>query len=156
MALELQHFTVVPGGRTLVADVVLHPAPGSITAVPGANGAGKFDPGHAPLCVKRLMGFVCDLRDRGVGILLIEQFTDLVLGASEEAIVLRSGRVRHSRRAENLLKDPWLLDRAYFGIDAAQTGAHVSHGGSTGSHPVEDTSRRGLACAAATARPGSV
>ena len=37
MALELQDFTVKRDGRTLVADVDLHLAPGSITAVLGAT-----------------------------------------------------------------------------------------------------------------------
>lgn len=81
--------------------------------------------GLAPLVVKRLMGFVNDLKARGVGVLLIEQFTDLALGISEEAIVLRGGTVRYSGRAANLLQDPHLLDKAYFGIEAADRGAHL-------------------------------
>lgn len=243
MALELGKFTVEQDGRTLVREVDLHLAPGSVTAVLGANGAGKSElvlamagmlpvaggsmtvegsdltgrgpdtiraagvaavpEGHrvltrlsvddnlraagsllpeglnqtlgdtyalfpelaerksqiagtmsggqqqmlalghammcrprymlidemslglAPLVVKRLMGFVADLKSRGVGVLLIEQFTDMALGLSENAIVLRGGRVRFSGRAENLLRDPALLDQAYFGIDAAQQGAHL-------------------------------
>jgi branched-chain amino acid transport system ATP-binding protein len=82
--------------------------------------------GLAPLVVKRLMGFVTDLKARGVGILLIEQFTDLALGVSEEALVLRGGQVRYSGRAENLIKDPELLDKAYFGIDAVEDGAGLA------------------------------
>jgi branched-chain amino acid transport system ATP-binding protein len=75
--------------------------------------------GLAPLVVKRLMGFVSGLKDRGVGVLLIEQFTDMALGVSEQAVVLRSGKVRYSGRAENLVRDPDLLDQAYFGMEAA-------------------------------------
>lgn len=82
--------------------------------------------GLAPLVVKRLMSFVTDLKDRGVGILLIEQFTDLALGVSEEAMVLRGGKVRYSGRAENLIKDPTLLDQAYFGIDAVKQGVGLA------------------------------
>ncbi|MGH1353527.1 MAG: ABC transporter ATP-binding protein [Thalassovita sp.] len=82
--------------------------------------------GLAPLVVKRLMGFVTDLKTRGVGILLIEQFTDLALSVSEEALVLRGGHVRYSGRAENLIKDPALLDQAYFGIDAVEDGAGLA------------------------------
>lgn len=81
--------------------------------------------GLAPLVVKRLMRFVSDLKDQGVGVLLIEQFTDLALDIAEEAIVLRAGQVRFSGRAANLLKDPGLLDQAYFGIEAAEQGAHL-------------------------------
>lgn len=234
MALELEKFSVKRDGRTIVSDVDLHLAPGSVTAVLGANGAGKSElvlgmagmmtvgagrmsvegtdltgkgpdtirsagvaavpEGHrvltklsvddnlraagsllrdgmeqtladtyslfpelaerkkqiagtmsggqqqmlalghammsrprfllidemslglAPLVVKRLMEFVSGLKDHGVGVLLIEQFTDLALSISENAIVLRSGKIRYSGRAENLLKDPNLLDQAYFGI----------------------------------------
>ena len=76
--------------------------------------------GLAPLVVKRLMGFVTDLKTRGVGILLIEQFTDLALGVSEQAIVLRGGVVRYSGRAESLARDPDLLNEAYFGVDAVK------------------------------------
>lgn len=85
--------------------------------------------GLAPLVVKRLMGFVTDLKARGVGVLLIEQFTDMALSVSEHAIVLRGGVVRYSGRAENLARDPKLLDEAYFGADAVKDGAHVEHGG---------------------------
>ncbi|SPF79500.1 ABC transporter ATP-binding protein [Pseudoprimorskyibacter insulae] len=81
--------------------------------------------GLAPLVVKRLMRFVTDLKDRGVGILLIEQFTDMALSISENAFVLRGGIIRYSGRAENLLSDPALLDRAYFGLEAAERGAKL-------------------------------
>ena len=85
--------------------------------------------GLAPLVVKRLMGFVTDLKARGVGVLLIEQFTDMALSVSEYAVVLRSGKVRYSGRASNLVRDPNLLDEAYFGVDAVRDGAHMEHGG---------------------------
>lgn len=76
--------------------------------------------GLAPLVVKRLMGFVEELKSRGTGVLLIEQFTEMALSVSEQAIVLRGGKMRYSGRAENLRRDPALLDQAYFGIDATQ------------------------------------
>ena len=71
--------------------------------------------GLAPLVVKRLMGFVAGLKERGVGVLLIEQFTDLALGLSEEAVVLRGGKPRYAGPAKALSDDPALLDAAYFG-----------------------------------------
>jgi branched-chain amino acid transport system ATP-binding protein len=85
--------------------------------------------GLAPLIVKRLMGFVADLKARGVGILLIEQFTDLALGVSENAIVLRGGKVRYDGRAQALIDNKSLLDEAYFGMEAA-AGDHLgtAHG----------------------------
>ncbi|MGG7565209.1 ABC transporter ATP-binding protein [Rhodovulum sp. DZ06] len=82
--------------------------------------------GLAPLIVKRLMGFVADLKASGVGILLIEQFTDLALGASENAMVLRSGRPRFSGPASALIEDKALLDEAYFGLEAAREARHIA------------------------------
>lgn len=72
--------------------------------------------GLAPLIVKRLLGVVAALRDQGVGILLIEQFTDLALGMANKAVVLRSGAVRYSGSAAALKDDPGLLHEAYFGV----------------------------------------
>ncbi len=83
--------------------------------------------GLAPLVVKRLMGFVTGLKERGVGVLLIEQFTDMALSVSEQAIVLRGGVVRYSGRARNLADAKDLLDEAYFGVEAVRDGAHMVH-----------------------------
>lgn len=77
--------------------------------------------GLAPLVVKRLMGVVTDLKARGVGVLLIEQFTDLALGVSENAVVLRGGLARFSGTSEQLQQDPQLLETAYFGADHVHT-----------------------------------
>ncbi|PTX03957.1 ABC transporter ATP-binding protein [Pararhodobacter aggregans] len=71
--------------------------------------------GLAPLVVRRLMGFVEGLKARGVGILLIEQFTSLALGVADTALVLRSGKLRFAGPAQTLRDDPQALDRAYFG-----------------------------------------
>ena len=72
--------------------------------------------GLAPLIVKRLLGVVATLKERGVGILLIEQFTDLALGIAENAVVLRSGQMRYAGPASRLIEDPSALHQAYFGI----------------------------------------
>lgn len=71
--------------------------------------------GLAPLVVKRLMGFVQDLKARGMGVLLIEQFADLALRASDHALVMRGGKITYSGTAKSLLNDPQALDLAYFG-----------------------------------------
>ncbi len=71
--------------------------------------------GLAPLIVKRLLGVVTELKARGVGILLIEQFTDLALGIAESAVVLRGGRMRFNGPARSLIEDKTLLHEAYFG-----------------------------------------
>jgi branched-chain amino acid transport system ATP-binding protein len=78
--------------------------------------------GLAPLVVKRLMGVVGDLKSRGVGVLLIEQFTDLALGLSENAVVLRGGQACFSGPAAKLREDSALLETAYFGVDHVQGG----------------------------------
>lgn len=81
--------------------------------------------GLAPLIVKRLMGFVTLLKQRGVGVLLIEQFTDMALAISENAIVLRGGRVTYNGPARPLAEDRRLLDEAYFGAArTSQAGVH--------------------------------
>lgn len=83
--------------------------------------------GLAPLVVKRLMGFVTGLKERGVGVLLIEQFTDMALSVSKQAVVLRGGVVRYSGAAQTLADDKTLLDEAYFGVEAVRDGAHMAH-----------------------------
>jgi branched-chain amino acid transport system ATP-binding protein len=72
--------------------------------------------GLAPLIVKRLLGVVTTLKSQGVGILLIEQFTDLALSIAESAVVLRSGKMRYSGPAATLIADKTLLQNAYFGV----------------------------------------
>jgi branched-chain amino acid transport system ATP-binding protein len=71
--------------------------------------------GLAPLIVKRLLGVVTTLKSQGVGILLIEQFTDLALGIAESAVVLRAGHMRYSGPARALVDDQKRLHEAYFG-----------------------------------------
>ncbi|PCH75270.1 MAG: ABC transporter ATP-binding protein [Rhodobacteraceae bacterium] len=71
--------------------------------------------GLAPLVVKRLMGVVGDLKSQGVGVILIEQFTELALGIADNAMVLRGGKVRFAGAAATLKADTTLLDEAYFG-----------------------------------------
>lgn len=70
--------------------------------------------GLAPLIVKRLMGVVQDLKAQGVGIILIEQFTDLALEISDHAIVLRGGKQHFNGLPKTLKQQPELLDAAYF------------------------------------------
>lgn len=72
--------------------------------------------GLAPLIVKRLLGVVASLKKQGVGILLIEQFTDLALGMADDAVVLRSGLMRYSGPSRRLLEAPSVLHQAYFGV----------------------------------------
>jgi branched-chain amino acid transport system ATP-binding protein len=72
--------------------------------------------GLAPVVVKRLLGVISELKAKGTGILLIEQFTDLALGIAENAIVLRGGKMRYNGPAQKLANDKALLHNAYFGV----------------------------------------
>jgi branched-chain amino acid transport system ATP-binding protein len=72
--------------------------------------------GLAPLIVKRLLAVVAALKEQGVGILLIEQFTDLALGLADDAVVLRGGQMRYAGPSRRLLDDPAFLHQAYFGV----------------------------------------
>ena len=72
--------------------------------------------GLAPLVVRRLLGVVTTLKAQGVGILLIEQFTDLALSIAEGAVILRAGKMRYSGPASALIADKQLLQTAYFGV----------------------------------------
>jgi branched-chain amino acid transport system ATP-binding protein len=72
--------------------------------------------GLAPLIVRRLVGVVTTLKAQGVGILLIEQFTDLALSIAETAVILRSGKMRYGGPAAALINDKSLLQNAYFGV----------------------------------------
>lgn len=71
--------------------------------------------GLAPLVVKRLIAAIEDLKAEGVGIVLIEQFTDLALSVCEEAIILRNGRVTYAGSAAHLRDHPEDLEKGFFG-----------------------------------------
>ena len=71
--------------------------------------------GLAPLIVQRLMKIVEELKQEGVGILLIEQFTSLALQHCENAVVLRNGTLTYCGDAGKLRENPEVLDKAYFG-----------------------------------------
>lgn len=70
--------------------------------------------GLAPLIVNRLVGTLRALMAKGVGIILVEQFTEVALGLADGAVVMRSGQVRFQGEARALRDDPSVLDAAYF------------------------------------------
>ncbi|PVE97282.1 MULTISPECIES: ATP-binding cassette domain-containing protein [unclassified Microbacterium] len=71
--------------------------------------------GLAPVVFLRLMPIVRSIADSGVGVLLVEQFTQVALGLAREAVVVAGGRVSFQGTAEELSADPALLHRAYLG-----------------------------------------
>ena len=71
--------------------------------------------GLAPVVFMRLVPIVQAIAESGVGVLLVEQFTQLALGIAREAVVVAGGRVSFQGTAEDLQADPQLPHRAYLG-----------------------------------------
>lgn len=71
--------------------------------------------GLAPVVFTRLFPLVRTIADSGVGVLLVEQFTNLALGLAKEAVVVASGQVTFQGPARRLADEPELLHRAYLG-----------------------------------------
>lgn len=68
--------------------------------------------GLAPIVVQDLKRVIRELRSNaGIGIILVEQHARLALSLTHNAIVLERGRIAHSSRSAQLLKDPRLLNR---------------------------------------------
>lgn len=71
--------------------------------------------GLAPVVFLRLLPVVQEFAATGVGVLLVEQFAQLALGISSDALVITSGRVTYTGPAARLLEDPDTLRKAYLG-----------------------------------------
>ncbi|MYA89209.1 MAG: ATP-binding cassette domain-containing protein [Boseongicola sp. SB0662_bin_57] len=71
--------------------------------------------GLAPVVIERLIEVVQKLRADGLGILLIEQFTQLALGIADRCHVISQGRLQFSGEPNDLRQDKGLLERAYLG-----------------------------------------
>lgn len=71
--------------------------------------------GLAPVVFMRLMPIVTSIAESGVGVLLVEQFTQLALGLAREAVVVAGGQVSFQGTSDALQDDPQLLHRAYLG-----------------------------------------
>lgn len=72
--------------------------------------------GLAPIIVKRLMDVVQNLAARGVGILLIEQFTQLALRLADHACVMSRAELEFNGSPEILIANPEMLHSAYLGV----------------------------------------
>jgi branched-chain amino acid transport system ATP-binding protein len=69
--------------------------------------------GLAPVVVKRLAPVIGEIADRGVGVLLIEQFAAVALRLAQAAHVMEGGRLHFSGLASELQENPELLHSAY-------------------------------------------
>jgi branched-chain amino acid transport system ATP-binding protein len=69
--------------------------------------------GLAPVIVQRLLPTIREIVEKGVGVLLIEQFATVALGLANRAYIMEGGRVQFSGTASQLKADPSLLHSAY-------------------------------------------
>jgi branched-chain amino acid transport system ATP-binding protein len=70
--------------------------------------------GLAPLIVKRLVRVIESLVNEGVGIILVEQFTEVALSVATSAVIMRTGDMRYAGPASEIKAKPALLEAAYF------------------------------------------
>jgi branched-chain amino acid transport system ATP-binding protein len=80
--------------------------------------------GLAPAIVSRLAATIQIVAARGVGILLIEQFTTLALSLSKRAYVMERGAVVFSGSCEELRQHPEILHGAYLASAQVAATAH--------------------------------
>jgi branched-chain amino acid transport system ATP-binding protein len=69
--------------------------------------------GLAPVIVARLVPVIVSLAERGVGVLLIEQFTHVALRIAGHVYVMERGRIAFSGAAPELERNPDILHSAY-------------------------------------------
>jgi branched-chain amino acid transport system ATP-binding protein len=69
--------------------------------------------GLAPVIVARLVPVLEAFADRGIGVLLIEQFTHIALRISHHAYVMERGRICFSGTPDALRQNPDILHSAY-------------------------------------------
>lgn len=71
--------------------------------------------GLAPIVVQRFMPLLVQLRQRGVAILLVEQYANAALAIGDEALVLAHGEIVLAESCARLRAEPKLLHKAYLG-----------------------------------------
>ena len=72
--------------------------------------------GLAPTIVSRLVPIIRKIADSGIGVLLIEQFTQLALALAHHCYVMSRGSVSYDGEPKKLRDDPDILHRAYFPV----------------------------------------
>lgn len=75
--------------------------------------------GLAPLLIEEIFTIVSELRQEGVGILLVEQNASQALDLADFAYVIEAGAVAQSGPGRELRHDPTVIDR-YLGVDEAR------------------------------------
>jgi branched-chain amino acid transport system ATP-binding protein len=90
--------------------------------------------GLAPVVVQRLLPTIREVaEERGVGVLLIEQFATVALGLANRAYIMENGRVQFSGLARELKENPNLLHSAY--LLRGSVGANGGSGGQAAPAP---------------------
>jgi branched-chain amino acid transport system ATP-binding protein len=84
--------------------------------------------GLAPIIVERIFAALAELRQRGLGILLVEQHAMLSLALADYGYVLERGRITLEGAGEMLLHDPGVAAR-YLAIESEDTDAAVPEDG---------------------------
>lgn len=71
--------------------------------------------GLAPIIIDRLIPVVATIADRGIGVLLIEQYATVALEIAKHAAVLDRGRLEWAGAADELRDHPEILHGVYLG-----------------------------------------
>jgi branched-chain amino acid transport system ATP-binding protein len=78
--------------------------------------------GLAPVVVQRLVPTLASVAERGIGVLLIEQFAHVALGLAKTAYVIEGGRIHYRGTAAELKRRPEVLHSAYLRRESATSG----------------------------------
>ena len=70
--------------------------------------------GLAPLIVNRLVATIKKLVQQGVGVILVEQFTEVALSIADTAVVMRTGETVFVGTSQETYDNPEILGNAYF------------------------------------------
>lgn len=77
--------------------------------------------GLAPTIVARLVPVIREIAASGIGVLLIEQFTQLALALAHHVYVMSRGTVSYDGEPRKLRDDPDILHRAYFPVSGRES-----------------------------------
>ena len=77
--------------------------------------------GLAPTIVARLVPVIRRIAASGIGVLLIEQFTQLALALAHHVYVMSRGSVSYDGEPGKLRDDPDILHRAYFPVSGRES-----------------------------------
>ena len=77
--------------------------------------------GLAPTIVARLVPVIRRIAASGIGVLLIEQFTQLALALAHHVYVMSRGSVSYDGEPGKLRDDPEILHRAYFPVSGRES-----------------------------------